>query len=85
MAVAGRPTGKAAQLSVTESIVGEVTFTAVLSGHVTPAGFIVLNGTVTGSPDAGAQVRQRSNLTGVNIDGTRTTWEGELRIMPASS
>lgn len=81
----GRPTGKAVQLTMNESIVGDLTFTAVLSGHFSPAGFIVLNGTVTGGPHAGAQVHQRSNLTGVSIDGTRTTWEGELRIMPASS
>jgi hypothetical protein len=86
MAVTGaRPTGKAAQLTMTESVVGEVTFSAVLSGHVTPAGFIVLNGTVTGGDHAGARVHQRSNLTGVSIDGTKTTWEGEVRIMPASS
>ena len=80
----GRPTGKAAQLTMTESIVGEITFSAVLRAHAAPAGFIVLNGTVTGGPYAGARVHQRSYLTGVSMDGTTTTWEGELRIMPAS-
>jgi hypothetical protein len=85
MAVTGfQPTGKGAQLAFTESIVGEFTFTAVMTGHRSPAGFIVLNGTVTGGPFAGAQVHQRSNLIVENIDGT-SEWEGELRIMPASA
>jgi hypothetical protein len=77
-------TGKAAQLTATEEITGgSFEFTAELNGHRTPAGFIVLNGTVTSGPYAGAQVHQRSNLTGV--DGTATVWAGELRIMPASA
>ena len=79
-----RPTGKAAQVTVTELVtVGGVSFTAELSGTMSPAGFIVLNGTVTGGPLAGAQVHQRSNLTGV--DGSTTSWAGELRIAPASA
>jgi hypothetical protein len=80
----GRPTGKAAQLTMTESIVGGTTFAAELRGHFSPAGFIVLNGRVTSGSHAGAQVHQRSNLTGVSTDGAMTIWEGELRIMPAS-
>ena len=49
-----------------------------------PAGFIVLNGTVTEGSFAGAQVHQRSNLVGGG--GTTTTsWTGELRLMPASA
>ena len=80
-----RATGKAAQLTLTESITvrGAVWFTAVMEGHVSPAGFIVLNGTVTAGPYAGAQVHQRSNLMGG--DATTTDWIGELRIMPASA
>jgi hypothetical protein len=78
-----RATGKAAQLTLTERItVGGISFTAVMNGHVSPAGFIVLNGTVTEGSFAGAQVHQRSNLVG----GTATTtdWTGQLRLMPAS-
>lgn len=78
-----RPTGKAPHLTFTESIVGEVNFTAVMNGHASPAGFIVLNGTITGGPFTGAQVHQRSNLVN-QINETMSTWEGELRIMPGS-
>jgi hypothetical protein len=80
-----RATGKAAQLTFTEWItVGDISFTVEMNGHASPAGFIVLNGTVTDDSDsfAGAQVHQRSNLVG--IDGTTTSWTGELRLMPAS-
>ena len=78
-----RATGKAAQLTVTEWItVGGISFTAEMNGHRTPAGFIVLNGTVTEGSFAGAQVHQRSNLE--SAAGTTTTWTGELRLMPAS-
>jgi hypothetical protein len=79
-----RSTGDAAQMTATESItVGDVSFTAEVSGHVSPAGFIVLNGTVTEGSFAGAQVHQRSNLVG----GTPTTtdWTGELQLVPASA
>jgi hypothetical protein len=79
-----RATGNAAQLTFTEWItVGDVSFTAELSGHVSPAGFIVLNGTVTEGSFAGARVHQRSNLVGGNE--STTAWTGELRIMPASA
>jgi hypothetical protein len=79
-----RATGNAAQLTLTEWItVGDISFTAKMKGHVSPAEFIVLNGTVTEGSFAGAQVHQRSNLVG--IDGTTTTWTGELRLMPASA
>jgi hypothetical protein len=79
-----RATGDAAQLTVTESItVGDISFTAEMNGHASPAGFIVLNGTVTEGSFAGAQVHQRSNLVG--IDGSTTSWTGELRLMPASA
>ena len=78
-----RATGDAAQLTLTEWITGDVSFTAELSGHVSPAGFIVLNGTVTEGSFAGAQVHQRSNLE--SAAGTTTTWTGELRVMPASA
>jgi hypothetical protein len=84
MAVTGfRATGDAAQLTLTEWIIGGISITAELSGHRSPAGFIVLNGTVTSGPFAGAQIHQRSNLTGAV--GNTTTWEGELRLMPASA
>lgn len=77
-------TGKAAQMTATEWItVGDISFTAEMSGHVSPAGFIVLNGTVTEGDFAGAQVHQRSNLVG----GTASTtdWTGELQLVPASA
>ena len=45
-----RDTGKAPHLTFNESVVGELTLTAVMSGHNSPAGFIVLNGTVTSGP-----------------------------------
>ena len=78
-----RATGDAAQLTLTEWItVGDISFTAEMSGTVSPAGFIVLNGTVTRGPFAGAQIHQRSNLVGGNA--TTTAWTGELRLMPAS-
>jgi hypothetical protein len=79
-----RATGKAAQLTLTEWItVGNISFTAVMNGHVSPAGFIVLNGTVTAGSYAGAQVHQRSNLVGIN--GTTTSWTGKLQLVPASA
>lgn len=79
-----RPTGNAAQLTLTERItVGDISFTAQMKGDVSPAGFIVLNGTVTEGSFAGAQVHQRSNLVGGTA--TTTTWTGELRLMPASA
>jgi hypothetical protein len=79
-----RDTGRGAELSLTEWItVGGISFTAEMDGHVSPAGFIVLNGTVTEGSFAGAQVHQRSNLE--SAAGTTTTWTGELRLMPASA
>jgi hypothetical protein len=78
-----RATGSAAQLKLTEWItVGEVSFTAEMNGHNSPAGFIVLNGTVTDGSFEGAQVHQRSNLTGGSP--TASTWTGELQLVPAS-
>lgn len=80
-----RATGKAAQLTATEWItVGDISFTAELSGHVSPAGFIVLNGTVTEGSFAGAQVHQRSNFDPERSAGNTTAWAGELRLIPAS-
>jgi hypothetical protein len=79
-----RATGDAAQLTVTVWItVGDISFTAEMTGHASPAGFVVLNGTVTEGSFAGAQVHQRSNLVGAA--GTTTSWTGELRLMPASA
>ena len=79
-----RATGNAAQLTLTERItVGDISFTAEMSGHASPAGFIVLNGTVTDGSFAGAQVHQRSNLIGGNA--TTAAFTGELRLMPASA
>lgn len=82
-----RPTGAAAHLTMDERItVGGWWFTAQLDGDSSPAGFIVLNGIVTGSSDAslvGAQIHQRSNLVGVA--GNETSWVGQLRLMPASA
>ena len=79
-----RPSGKAAQLTVTEWVrVGNISFRAEMNGHASPAGFIVLNGTVTEGSFAGAQVHQRSNLVG--IAGTTTAWTGALQLLPASA
>ena len=79
-----RATGDAAQLTFTEWItVGDISFAAEMSGHASPAGFIVLNGTITEGSFAGAQVHQRSNLVG--IAGTTSTWTGELQLIPASA
>jgi hypothetical protein len=76
-------TGNDAQLTLTEWItVGSVSFTAEMVGHQSPAGFVVLNGTVTGGSFAGAQVHQRSNLVGA--DGHTTDWVGSLQLVPAS-
>jgi hypothetical protein len=80
-----RGTGKGAQLALTETItVGTISFTAELKGHMSPAGFIVLNGRVTEGSFAGAQVHQRSNLLGA-VDDDTTAWAGQLRLMPASA
>jgi hypothetical protein len=79
-----RATGSAAQLTATEKItVGGISFTAEMNLHVSPDGFIVLNGTVTEGSFAGAQVHQRSNLVGGGA--TTTAWTGELQLMPASA
>ena len=85
MDVAGfRATGDAAHLTLTETIkVGDISFKAEMSGTVSPAGFIVLNGTVVDGSFAGAEVHQRSNLVGV--EGGRTLWTGELQLMSASA
>jgi hypothetical protein len=78
-----RVTGKAAQLTLTEWItVGNISFTAEMNGAVSPAGFIVLNGTVTQGSFAGAQIHQRSNYVG---GVAFTSWVGELRLVPASA
>jgi hypothetical protein len=78
-------TGKRAQITVTVWItVGDTSFTAEMSGHVsTTGGVIVMNGTVTNGSFAGARVHQRSELVGV--EGTTTAWTGELRLTLASS
>jgi hypothetical protein len=76
--------GGGAQLTLTEDIeVGNISFTAVMRGHRSPAGFIVLNGRVTAGSFAGAQVHQRSNLVGDSQGAT--DWTGALRVMPASA
>lgn len=78
-----RATGKAAQLTMTEEItVGGISFTAQMSAHSSPAGFLVLNGTVTEGSFLGAQVHQRSNLVGA--EGNTTSWVGQLILMPES-
>ena len=78
-----RATGKAAQLTLTEWVtVGNISFTAAMSGTVSPAGFIVLNGTVTHGSFDGAQIHQRSNYVG---GVAFTSWTGELQLVPASA
>jgi hypothetical protein len=79
-----RGTGSAAQLTLTEKItVADISFTAEMSGHLSPDGFIVLDGTVTAGSFTGARVHQRSTLVG----GTpaATDWTGELQLLPASA
>lgn len=79
-----RTTGDGAELKLTEWItVGDISFTAEMKGHQSPAGFIVLSGRVTKGSFTGAQIHQRSNLTGAH--GNTTEWVGELRLMPASA
>ena len=79
-----RETGDGAELKLTEWItVGDISFTAELKGHQSPAGFIVLSGRVTEGSFNGAQIHQRSNLTGAH--GDTTEWTGELQLMPASA
>ena len=79
-----RPTGADAQLTLTESItVGNISFTAEMSGHWSPVGFIVLNGTVTQGAYAGAHVHQRSDFVGG--DPTASKWAGQLQLIPASA
>jgi hypothetical protein len=79
-----RATGAAAQLTATETItVGDISFTAEMNGHRSPAGFIVLNGTVTDGSFVGAQVHQRSNF--VSGPATASVWTGELWLIPASA
>jgi hypothetical protein len=82
-----RGTGKGGQLTLTEWItVGDISFTAEMVGTVSPAGFIVLNGTITEGSFAGAQVHQRSNFTGlVGGDPRYDTWTGQLQLMPPSA
>ena len=81
-----RATGDAFKYSLTESVtVGAISFTAVMDAHQSPAGFIVLNGTVTAGSFAGARVHQRSNLVSVSPDETTTSWIGQLQVMPASA
>jgi hypothetical protein len=80
-----RATGKAAHLTATVEIaVGDISFAAEMRGHASPAGFIVLNGTVTEGSFLGAQVHQRSNFAGASPDGSMTSWVGELRLSPKS-
>lgn len=79
-----RGSGDAAQLTLTEWItIGNVSFTAEMKGSQSPAGFIVLNGTVTEGAFLGAQVHQRSNFLGGPL--TASEWSGELRLVPASA
>jgi hypothetical protein len=79
-----RTTGDAAQLTLIEHVtVGGMSFTAEMNGHQSLAGFIVLNGRVTGGSLAGAEIHQRSNLVGG--DESVTEWTGELRLMPATA
>ena len=78
-----RPTGKAAQLTMTVEVTAEdIAFTAEMTAHASPAGFIVLNGKVTEGSFSGARIHERSNF--VSADGNMTSWVGELRLMPAS-
>jgi hypothetical protein len=79
-----RATGDAFQFTLTESItVGDISFKAVMDGTRSPAGFIVLNGTVTDGSFEGAQVHQRSNDVGGPPNASE--WTGELQFMPASA
>jgi len=77
-------TGGAAQLTLTEWItVGAISFTAEMNGHQSPAGFIVLNGTVTEGSFTGAHIQQRSDFVGGPL--TASVWAGQLQLLPASA
>jgi hypothetical protein len=79
-----RASGHGAVLTLTEWItVGNISFRAELNGHRSPAGFIVLNGTVTEGSFVGAEIHQRSNLLGG--PPTASQWTGKLQLMPASA
>jgi hypothetical protein len=79
-----RPTGADAQLTLTEWVTaGHISFSAEMNGHWSPAGFIVLDGTVTQGSFAGAQIHQRSNY--VSGPPTASAWAGELQLVPASA
>jgi hypothetical protein len=79
-----RATGDAAQFTLTESITdGDISFKAVMNAHSSPAGFIVLNGTVTDGSFVGAQVHQRSNY--MRGPANASEWIGELQLVPASA
>jgi hypothetical protein len=54
-----------------------------MNGTRSPAGFIVLNGTVTRGSYAGAQVHQRSNY--ISGPDNASEWIGELQLMPGSA
>ena len=80
-------TGSVFQLTMTEKITlaDGIWFRAEMRAHQTPAGFIVLNGTIKEGAYEGAQVHQRSNFDGfVDGDPNKTHWIGELQLMPAS-
>lgn len=82
-----RETGKVFQLTMTEEITLDdgTWFRAEMRAHQTPAGFIVLNGTVTDGAYEGAQVHQRSNFDGlIGGDPSVSHWIGELQLMPAT-
>jgi len=79
-----RATGDAAHLTLNETITTpEMSFKAALSGTMTPAGFIVLNGTVKEGSFAGAQIHQRSNYVSGPPDAS--VWDGALQLLPATA
>ena len=82
-ALAFRPTCSASNVRWIWITVRGISFTAEMRGHQSPAGFIVLNGTVTGDSFAGAQIHQRSDF--VDRLGSTSRWTGDLTLMPASA
>jgi hypothetical protein len=80
-----RATGGAFQLTMNEEINlgGGIWFKAELSGHRSPAGFIVLNGTVTDGVFVGAHVHQRSEYVSGPV--TASEWVGELQLVSAGA
>jgi hypothetical protein len=80
-----RTTSKGAQLTLTEWItVGGISFRAAMNGHVSPAGFIVLDGRVTDGAFVGAEIHQQSKPRERRRDPDDVD-RRKLQLMPSSA